>query len=557
MNSFEYMTSLQYQNKHLKEQVEKFKSGEKYIQLQKIHEKELRKCLARIRELEKELAGERKQNRINTDHWMEVIEDVIREKERELKKKDTEIRNLQIKLNDMARQRDEALDKKRDALKELYEVKVDLQEEQDKNAGLRATLKKDFTNSSNPSSCDPNHPKVPNSRKNTGRSRGGQPGHIHHPRKKQNPDRVVQIPPKKEHLDTSKFKPTGKTISKQIIGLKIILDVTEYQTPEFRNIRTGQRVHADFPEGLKDEVTYDGSVKAAAWLLNTGCNVSIENTKRVFSEFTEGKLNLSTGMISNLQKEFSKKSEEERKVAFKELMTSPTMHVDFTFGRCNGKTSTVLICANDNTCLYMLQPKKGDEGVKGSPLEFYDGVVISDHEAAFLHYGSKHQECLSHIYRYAQGSIDNEPGKTWAGDLQVWIEDGTHLRNETLRGTGVYPSEKVEELERRYDEIMEKARKEYEYEPSTKYYRDGYNLFKRMSENKEDYVLFLHDITVDPTNNRAEQLARQYKRKNHQVITFRSTTGNSYYCDGLTQLQNLRKSEENLYKEIAAIFNRP
>lgn len=78
-----------------------------------------------------------------------------------------------------------------------------------------------------------------------------------------------------------------------------------------------------------------------------------------------------------------------------------------------------------------------------------------------------------------------------------------------------------------------------------------------MSEQKQDYVLFLHDITVEPTNNRAEQLARQYKRKNHQVITFRSTQGNSDYCDGLSILQNARQSEWNLYRTITEIFNKP
>lgn len=199
------------------------------------------------------------------------------------------------------------------------------------------------------------------------------------------------------------------------------------------------------------------------------------------------------------------------------------MHVDYTFGRCNGKTSTVLICANEEVCLYLWRPKKGDEGVKGSPLEYYDGIVISDHESAFLHYGSSHQECLTHIQRYAQGRIENEPGKTWGTELKKWIQDAIHLRNETRKDTGVYDQEKVDELLASYDAIMEKAREEYESEPPTGYYREGYNLFRRMSEQKQDYVLFLHDITVEPTNNRAEQLARQYKRKNHQVITFRST----------------------------------
>lgn len=556
-SSFEFTTSLQYENKHLKAQLAKYRSDEKYRELEKRYNREIRQRDSRIKQLEKEVAVLHRKLAATVDEWMAVNEDVEKEKERELKKKDTVINKLQKQLNDMARQRDEAKDKIRELLKELYAVKGELQDEQDKTAGLRAMMNKDHTNSSKPSSSNPNHKKVSNSREKTGKKAGGQPGHEHHARKKQKPTKTILVPPKKEHLDTSRYTPTGKTIKKQVIGLRILLDVTEYQTPEFRNIATGQRVHADFPNGLKDEATYDGTVKAAAYLLNHGCNVSIGNTRRIFSELTDGQLTLSTGLISKLQREFSEKTEQERADAFQKLMASPTMHVDYTFGRCNGKTSTVLICANEEVCLYLWRSKKGDEGVKGSPLEYYDGIVISDHESAFLHYGSGHQECLTHIQRYAQGSIENEPEKTWGTELKKWIQDAIHLRNETRKDTGVYDPGKVDELLARYDDIMEKAREEYESEPPTEYYREGYNLFRRMSEQKQDYVLFLHDITVEPTNNRAEQLARQYKRKNHQVITFRSTQGNSDYCDGLSILQNARKSEWNLYRTITEIFNKP
>ena len=52
-----------------------------------------------------------------------------------------------------------------------------------------------------------------------------------------------------------------------------------------------------------------------------------------------------------------------------------------------------------------------------------------------------------------------------------------------------------------FKSIVAKAGKEYEYEPPSQYYRDGYNLYKQMEEKPEDYVLFLRDPSVPPTDN--------------------------------------------------------
>ena len=89
-------------------------------------------------------------------------------------------------------------------------------------------------------------------------------------------------------------------------------EVIEYYTMEFRNQETGQRVHAQFPGGLTDDVTYDGSVKAAAYLLTHNCSIGIRRTHDFFREISFGKLDLSEGMICNLSKQFSEKTEDER-----------------------------------------------------------------------------------------------------------------------------------------------------------------------------------------------------------------------------------------------------
>ena len=115
---------------------------------------------------------------------------------------------------------------------------------------------------------------------------------------------------------------------------------------------------------------------------------------------------------------------------------------------------------------------------------------------------------------------------------------------------------KVDDLERRFYEMLERGKIEYEENPPSKYYREGYNLWKRMYEHPEEYLLTLHDKRVPPTNNVAERRARQYKRKIKQVMTFRSKVYHSHFCDGLTTLEQLRKKSGSLLGNIANVFNR-
>ena len=82
---------------------------------------------------------------------------------------------------------------------------------------------------------------------------------------------------------------------------------------------------------------YDSSVKAMAYILNNECNVSIGKTRQFLFDVSHGKLDISTGAISNFTKEFSEKSKEEREDIKRQLLASDVLHADYTFGRKQGK----------------------------------------------------------------------------------------------------------------------------------------------------------------------------------------------------------------------------
>lgn len=540
--------------KAAEEKVEAFESGEKYVQMQERFQAAFREQNARIRRLECELGRAHAQTVSVRKKWSEIFDDVYREANAGKFALRKEIARLEQRALEAERQRDAALDRLRDKNHELYEVKAALYEAEQKITGLTARINKDYTNSSKSSSQSPNHKAISNGREKSGRNPGGQKGHVHHERRRMEPTQTVAIPAPSIYKDDPNFKETGSTVRKQLVKLHVGVEVVEYSTPEFRNRTTGQRVHADFPKGLKEEVTYDGTVKALAYLLNNECYVGIKKTQDFIKEITGGKLALSSGFICSLSKQFSEKTKQERDALFLELFSAPVLHADFTFGRMNGSQSAVMICAAGDTVLYQGRPKKGDEGVEGSPLEFYDGILVSDHEAALIKHGSKNQECMAHIKRYVINSIENEKGLTWNTMMKEWIKDALSYWNDVHDG-GKESAEKISGLEQRYDEIMEKAKAEYEYEPPGEYFKDGYNLYKRMAEEKERYTLFLHDTTVEPDNNLAERCARKFKRKAAQVMCFRSQDGVDRFCDGLSITQSIKASGGNLYESVTERFN--
>ena len=160
---------------------------------------------------------------------------------------------------------------------------------------------------------------------------------------------------------------------KQQVGIKISVLTIEYETPEYIEIVTGKAVHTPFPV---DDVNYDGSVRALTFLLNQERNVSIDKVSRFISDITRGDLRLSKGMISNLSKEFSQKTEDERKKMFNHLLASPVMHIDATNARMNGVSRQVFVCTNPEGtyALYFARKHKGHAGVKNTPAELLAGL---------------------------------------------------------------------------------------------------------------------------------------------------------------------------------------
>jgi len=145
------------------------------------------------------------------------------------------------------------------------------------------------------------------------------------------------------------------------------------------------------------------------------------------------------------------------------------MNTDFTTVRVNGKNMNVLVCATPDNAMYFAREHKGHEGVKGTPVEDYQNDIAHDHDVTFYNYGNKHQECLGHPSRYLKNSMENEPKLKWNQQMRELIREMIHFRNsldpKDERDPDKIDPDRVKEFEAKYDEILDLAKEEYEYEP--------------------------------------------------------------------------------------------
>jgi hypothetical protein len=550
----EYIFDLKCKVKSLQSQVDGFKSGKKYKRMYANFEARLAGKDRTIRDLKRELADLRRQKDKECYLWKQAADDAESEHAIEMKKMGRRLKAMEERALTAERRCDELRDKLKEKATEFYLVGTELEEEKGRNKKLQAQLNRDYENSSLPSSLKPSHKKIVNNREQTDRKPGGQPGHKGHGRKKQTPTRVIPIPAAAEHANSPDFRPTGRTVTKQMIDLRVMLCVNEYVTEEFRNVSTGQRVHAQFPPGIINDVNYGGSVKAFAFLLNNNCCVSIGKTRLFMSDLTNGALNISNGMINGLCKEFAEKTGPEQAKAFSDLLRAPVMNTDCTNARVGGQSAYVYVCATPDNVMYFAREHKGHKGVAGTPIEDYQGILVHDHDKTFYSYGTGHQECSTHALRYLKDSIENEPELEWGTRMRYLLREMIHYRNSIGPGEDLDP-DKVKRLEAEYTAILDTAKNEYEYDPPSKYYRDGYNLQARLDVYMENHLLFLHDKRVPADNNLSERLLRNYKRKQKQVMTFRSFENLIYTCSCMSVLASISSQNKNLYKKVTSIFN--
>ena len=267
---------------------------------------------------------------------------------------------------------------------------------------------------------------------------------------------------------------------------------------------------------------------------------NIDKAQELIEGITNGKIFLSKDTIAGLTQKFSVSTEAERNRIFKRLLQYPVMYSNVTNAR------------NENEMLYFFREHKGHEGLKGTPVEQYQQTLVLDRDKTYYNYGADHQECLAHVLRYLQDSIDNDPHLSWNSQMKEFLSSMIHETKENRAGLS---DTLIESYYGRYDAILKLGHSEYQASPPGKYCRDGFNLLKRMTAYMNNHLLFLTHPEIDYTDNLSERALRKYKRKQKQTVSFRCNSSVEFLCNAMSIIKTRRLQGANIYNNVLEVFS--
>ncbi len=426
-------------------------------------------------------------------------------------------------------------------------------------------LNKDSHNSSKPPSTDGlKKPKVPNLRTKSDKKPGAQKGHkgttlfsdLKPDETKQHmPSECVGCPHYSVCYKKAKVGETRKVID-------IILDtkVTAHESLVIRNcLKDNRQKRGEFPEDVTGPIQYGSSLRAFVVSLNTVGAVSINRIHEILGEVFD--IPLSTGVIANMVSDCAEKVRPTVQKIKEAIVHAAMAHFDETTVRVE-KTLHYIHVACTDTLAYFFGAKSRsyNDMEKAGILGRFLGIAIHDCYTAYWKFKNiaKHAVCNVHILRELVGVEENTPNKTSAKKMKELLYEMKRIRDAAiLKGDSSLAAETIQRLEKEYDEIIEKAKKEYQPPPRPMTRKKGkpakgkaLSLFYRLEAHKGEVCLFLHDFSVPFTNNDAERMLRPAKTKMKVCGCFRAHQGLVDYCDIMSYVNTCRKNGTKTYSAI-------
>ena len=523
---FSEYTALQYQNKAMRQELKAFRNGERYKKLQADYHKVIAGYIKEISRLKKELA-EAHAAAVNVRNiWFEECDSAWEKYQAERNKKEQEIQKLADKNWELLKASDDRIA----AIIKDYEEQLSEKDAVIKGlaaelAHAQALLGRDSTNTSTPTSQTPpgKEKHIPNSRRNTGRPKGGQSGHKRHILEKPGPEEVdeeVSHP-----IGDGEICPacgsddlifTGEYEEKYEIDIEVKVVKRRHKFWLYQCKSCGQLVRTGIAPSLRAGCQYGAALKALSLSLMNTTNAAINKVPLLISGLTDGEVCPSEGYIAKLQPRAAKSLKQFRKDLFRLLIARPILYWDDTVVMADKSRICLRFYGDETAAYYVAHDKKDMKGI----LE--DGIlealtertrVMHDHNS--INYNSRfvfmNLECNAHLQRDLQKSAD-ETGHKVLLEIKQLISSTIRDRNDRIQaGEKRFGEAYIENFNQKMTELLEKA--EGEAEANVSVYSGPFEqaLIARIIKYRENYFAWVEDFTLPATNNLSERALRGVK----------------------------------------------
>lgn len=184
------------------------------------------------------------------------------------------------------------------------------------------------------------------------------------------------------------------------------------------------------------------------------------------------------------------------------------VHADETGWRVNAVNGWLWVFSNKDITIYTIRTGAGARGhevpehILGPD---FDGFLVVDGFKAYDVLGYNKGQCNAHLLRRAKDLCDTVPDdeRTLLHTLITLVQQAIRLAERRAQLTSDGYSRRVQNIEKRWDAwLLQVSRRRRPLSP------DLERLANHLVNHHDEWLVFLHDAEVPPTNNHAERMLR-------------------------------------------------
>lgn len=565
-NLFEDYMSARCTIKTLKRTIEEFKSGKRYMKLQKDYHRVTNGYIKEIKQLKLEIGHLNARMIGIRNMWFDDYYCMYEEKQAEIRNLKETIRRLEDKVWEERRKSDEKIAKLTLEYEDkLYEKDRIIDGLTNRLAHAEALLSIDGNNSNLPTSKTPigKKKRIPNTREKTGRKKGGQAGHEKHELEK--PDEteitdVIEHDSESEEFLCSRcggdnFIPTGEYDVKYEYDVEIVVKKIKHVFYYYRCLDCGTVFGSKYPIHLRGEVGYGNTMQALALTLTNNVNAAMNKNAMFLAGITLGELTPCDGYIAKLQKRAAKGLSQFYEDLKLLLITRRILYWDDTVIMIMTKRACFRFYGDEIIAYYTAHETKGWIGIdEDGILELLtsDTWVMHDHNT--INYNKKFHfkniECDQHGERDCQRNTDDTQ-HTWSSNVKALIGKTIKDRDKAMaEGYAAFSDSYIRTFDEQFYGYLSDGWKENEKDQKNYGAKNERALLRRLEKYHDNYFAWMKDFTLPTTNNLSERSLRGVK--SHEKISgqFESITTARYHAIIKTYTETCRRNGINEFEAL-------
>lgn len=474
------------------------------------------------------------------------------------------ILGYQEQISSLRREADR-LRKARESQKEKYEETIAekdavIKELQNRLAHAEAINNHDGTNTGMSTANTPpgKNKVIPNTRRSSGKTKGGQSGHEKHSLDAPKGDEVTDTIPHGDDgegfccpdCSGTNYIPTGKSEIKYEYDVRIKVVKIKHEFHLYQCQDCGTVFRSKIPPHLKETAQYGSTIQALALSLVNTVNAPMNKTGMFLSGITGGELSPCDGYIAKLQGRAAKKLYPFREDLRLLLITQAIVYWDDSVIMINKNRACFRFYGDERIAYYTAHEHKDMESIDDDnvlALLTSDTKTMHDHNK--VNYNAKFSfdnlECNQHLQRDCQKNSD-DTCHTWSSDVKDLISTAIKARKDLIaQGVASFTEAFVDSFHQKLDEALKKGWEENASDRNNYGASFERNLLRRIAEYRRNYFMWLEDFSLPTTNNLSERGLRGIK--SHMKISgqFESVAAADNHAIIRTYIETCRRNGIN------------